>query len=221
MESRPDRQSRLAYRASLSLRAVSVSRAGRRVLAGVTFDLSPGEAIILKGANGSGKTTLLRAIAGFLPAENGAIEVQSGESTRSSASDRRACIAYCGHADAVKAPMTVRENLSFWARLYGAPERRIAEALASFALQALADTHAGALSAGQRRRLGLARLVIAAKPIWLLDEPTSSMDAASSARLVALIENHRREGGAVLIATHDRIEIEGARNFVLEALETA
>ncbi|HXI87662.1 MAG TPA: heme ABC exporter ATP-binding protein CcmA [Parvularculaceae bacterium] len=207
--------------ADLILSNVAVSRAGRPVLAGVSFELAPGEAIILKGANGSGKTTLLRAVAGLLPIEDGRIEICSDGKRLGDVDDRRRFTIHCGHADAVKAAMSARENLSFWARLYGAPSSRIDQALETFALRPLAEARASNLSAGQRRRLGLARLVVAGKPIWLLDEPTASMDAASSKRLVALIEDHLRSGGSALIATHDLIDITGAKSFVLELREAA
>ncbi|MGE0410232.1 MAG: heme ABC exporter ATP-binding protein CcmA [Amphiplicatus sp.] len=199
---------------SLALEGVAVARGGRPVVAGVTLTLAPGEAVRFKGANGAGKTSLLRAIAGLLPLAAGRIALDGSEAREPA---RRARAVHCGHADGVKAAMSVRENLGFWATLYGAPKTRVEDALAAFGLARLRETRAADLSAGQRRRLGLCRLIIAAKPIWLLDEPTASMDAAASARLIGLIAAHRQEGGSVLIATHDRLDLPNARAFVLEA----
>ncbi|MEX0645919.1 MAG: heme ABC exporter ATP-binding protein CcmA [Parvularculaceae bacterium] len=202
--------------AILSLEDVAVARAGRRVIAGVSLVLNPGAAIIFKGPNGSGKTTLLRAIAGLLPIIAGRIDIRTGADVASSVADRRAHVVHCGHLDGVKAPMTVGENIAFWALLYGAPRGRIDEALRLFDLGALAPARAADLSAGQRRRLCLARLVVSGRPIWLLDEPTASMDAASVARLIDLIGAHRMNGGSLIVATHDKIAIDGARSYVLE-----
>ncbi len=203
-------------RASLSLEDVAVARAGQPIIAGVTVKLDPGEAIIFKGPNGSGKTTLLRAIAGLLPISSGRITLRVGGDVATSAAERRVHVVHCGHLDGVKAQLTVAENLAFWAKLYGS-RRGVAAALQRFDLAALSGAGAGVLSAGQRRRLSLARVAVSGRPIWRLDEPTASMDAVSAARLVDLIADHRKDGGAVIIATHDRIAVDGARAYVLEA----
>lgn len=193
----------------LTLRGVSIARGGRAVLAGVDLDLRPGEVVLLKGPNGSGKTSLLRAIAGL-----GGLE---GDIDPPGLEERRRRIIYCGHADGVKAGLTVIEALQFWTRIYAAPVRRQDAALAALSLHGLEQRRAGTLSAGQKRRLGLARLVIAEKPVWLLDEPAASIDAASVDRLIALIAGHAAGGGSALIATHDRLAIAGARAVVIEA----
>lgn len=198
--------------ATLWVRDVAVARGGRRVVEGATFDLGPGEVLLLKGANGAGKTSLLRAIAGLAPIESGRATVGDDASPAA----RRAAIVYCGHADGVKAAMTARENLKFWAALYGVSASAIGDALASFDLAALADAPAAILSAGQRRRLGLSRLHIAQRPVWLLDEPTASMDAASSARLLGMVEAHAAAGGAVIIAAHNAIAVKNSRTLVIE-----
>lgn len=193
--------------ALLDVEGGDVTRGERTILARVSLSLSAGDIVLLKGPNGSGKTSLLRALAG-LAAIEGAV--------RPSAADRRSRIVYCGHADGVKLALTVAETLAHWRRLYGATEASVDDAADRLALVGLEDRRAGALSAGQKRRLGLARLMIAGKPLWLLDEPTASLDAASSARVVALIEAHAKAGGAALIATHDRLAFAGARSLVID-----
>jgi heme exporter protein A len=201
----------------LSLNDVAVDRAGRRVVEGASFAVAAGGAVVFKGPNGSGKTTLLRAIAGLGPIAAGRIEFSVNGVVARTSSERREHAVSCGHADAVKPQMSVKENLSFWARLYGAPRARIEQALDAFDLVGLALVRAANLSAGQRRRLALCRLVISGKPIWLLDEPTSSVDEASSRRLIALIKEHLSQGGIAIVATHEKIAIETAQKFTLDA----
>lgn len=151
-------------------------------------DLAPGSALILRGPNGSGKTTLLRTLAGLTPPLAGRIEMDED------------AIAFSGHADGIKAQLTVAENLAFWARVFGVSG--IAPALAAFDLGDLADRRAGDMSAGQRRRLSLARLLVTGRPIWCLDEPTVSLDTANVARFARAVTDHLTGGGAAIIATH-------------------
>lgn len=181
--------------AHLTVTDLAVSRGGIRVLEGVSFRLTPGQALILRGPNGSGKTTLLRTVAGLQPADAGWIEADSE------------AIAYAGHADGIKGTLTVAENLGFWAALFGRTD--IDGALEGMALRPLAGRFAQTLSAGQKRRLGLARLLVTGRPVWALDEPTVSLDKASVALFADAVRRHLSAGGAALIATHIDLGLEG------------
>lgn len=174
--------------ALLTLHSVGCTRGGLSILGGVSFEVNAGEAVVLKGPNGSGKTTLLRTIAGLQPPSGGGVDVAPDT------------IAYAAHSDGIKAPLTVAENLIFWAGLFGASG--IDAALDAFDLHGLRNRRAGALSAGQKRRVGLARLMVTGRPIWALDEPTVSLDAASVALFASAVSAHLAGGGAALIATH-------------------
>lgn len=172
----------------LSVRDLSVARGGVPVLEGVAFDLAEGEALILRGPNGIGKSTLLRAVAGLQPALRGRIEA-----------DRDAMV-YAAHSDGIKATLSVAENLTFWARVFGKTD--ISTALTGFDLSALAERPGGALSAGQKRRLGLARLLVTGRPVWILDEPTVSLDMQAVTQFARNVRSHLAAGGGALIATH-------------------
>ncbi|MGB5560643.1 MAG: heme ABC exporter ATP-binding protein CcmA [Paracoccaceae bacterium] len=178
----------------LEIDDLTVQRGGLAVLAGVSFALAAGQALILRGPNGSGKTTLLRTVAGLQPALAGTIRVAPD------------AIAYAAHADGLKAVLTVAENLGFWAGIYGTGA--IDAALAAFELGALRDRPAQALSAGQKRRLGLARLLVTGRPVWALDEPTVSLDREAVAMFAVAVRRHLAAGGAALIATHIDLGLE-------------
>lgn len=184
---------------SLTVTDLCVARGGLPILEGISFGLAEGQALVLRGPNGSGKTTLLRTIAGLQPPFAGTI---------SGAEDR---IAYAAHADGLKATLSVEENLRFWASVFRAGDVDLA--LDSFDLRALADRPAGSLSAGQKRRLGLARLLVTGRPLWVLDEPTVSLDAASVALFAEAVRRHLRGGGSALLATHIDLGIPEARSF--------
>ncbi|MGX9354158.1 heme ABC exporter ATP-binding protein CcmA [Roseobacteraceae bacterium S113] len=179
----------------LRLRDVAVTRGGVPVLEGINFALEPGRALILRGPNGSGKTTLLRTIAGLQPPASGEIEGDQEQ------------VAYAAHADGLKSTLTVAENLRFWASVFATGN--ISAAVSAFELATLLERPAGALSAGQKRRLGLARLMVTGRPIWVLDEPTVSLDAAMVARFAETMRAHLGQGGAALIATHIDLGLEG------------
>ncbi|MGR3615976.1 MAG: heme ABC exporter ATP-binding protein CcmA [Paracoccaceae bacterium] len=180
---------------SLIVSDLTISRGGLPVLQGIGFTLEPGRALILRGPNGIGKTTLLRTIAGLQPPVAGVI---------SGAED---CIAYAAHADGIKPTLTVSENLSFWASVFGQPS--IDAAVSAFDLGDLVDRPSGSLSAGQKRRLGLARLLVTGRPIWVLDEPTVSLDVASVQAFAETVRHHLAQGGMALIATHIDLGLEG------------
>ena len=167
---------------------LAVARGGIPVLEGVSFQVSPGTALILRGPNGIGKTTLLRAMAGLQP-------ILAGQTTCDP--DQ---IAYAAHADGIKGAMSVVENLGFWAGLHDVPD--IEPALKALDLVRLRNRLAHTLSAGQKRRLGLARLLVTGRAIWLLDEPTVSLDPVSVALFADAVRAHLARGGMAVIATH-------------------
>ena len=180
---------------SLAVNNLTIMRGQRIIQQGLTFSLEPGRALILRGPNGVGKTTLLRAMAGFIPATAGEITFGGGDE------DITLNTAYFAHADGIKPQLTVAENIKFWADLYGGGDP--ADALASFDLTALSDRLAANCSAGQKRRLGLARLLVANRRLWLLDEPTVSLDAENRDRLAHVLREHLDKDGMAIIATHD------------------
>lgn len=180
-----------------SVENLACRRGQVRILEGVSFAVDAGEAVILRGPNGAGKTTLLRCLAGLTPPLAG--HINAPEDT----------IAYAAHADGLKSQLTVVENLAFWADVFqgGAVD----DAIAAFELDALRDRLAGALSAGQKRRLSLARLLVTGRPIWVLDEPTVSLDAENVARFARAVGAHLARGGSALIATHIDLGLPNAR----------
>jgi heme exporter protein A len=192
----------------LSGQDLSCIRGFRTVFQGVNFELAGGEALALTGRNGSGKSSLLRLIAGLLYPATGTVALEGSklEGTKEDASVAEQAH-YLGHLDAFKPALTVTENLSFWSRYLG-PGRPTAAALAAVGLEGLAQLPAGYLSAGQRRRLSLARLLATGRPLWLLDEPTSALDSAGQEMLTTLMRDHLAGGGMIVAATHGPLGIE-------------
>lgn len=181
-------------------------RGGRLVFEGVAFELRAGDALVLRGPNGSGKSSLLRLLAGLVPITGGEL-LWAGEGVDTRSPEHRARLHFVGHSDAAKPVLTVGENLAFVAALAGDGQARLRSALDLFDLAALADTPARYLSAGQRRRLALARLLVAERPLWLLDEPAVGLDADNRVRLQNAIARHRAAGGICVLATHGDVSV--------------
>lgn len=192
----------------LAARDLACIRGGREVFSGVSFELAAGEALMLTGPNGSGKSTLLRLVAGLLPVSGGSLTCGDHRAGEAGVSET---VHYVGHLDAVKPALTVRETLDFWVTLFDGHRQDVDMGLARLALTPLADLPAGLLSAGQKRRLALARLMLGARPLWLLDEPTVSLDRDSEQALGGMIEAHLAAGGLALIASHTPMPLPGAR----------
>jgi heme exporter protein A len=195
-------------------------RGQRLVFRGLSFRLAAGGALTLTGVNGSGKSSLLRIIAGLLAPAAGKI---SWGSTAASANPagHRARLHYVGHLDAVQPAMTPREMLSFWGALRGGRVGRTASrheaALAALGVDGIADWPCRWLSAGQRRRVALARVLAEPAPLWLLDEPTTALDQDGQSRLEQAIASHRAAGGMVIVATHTPLALDGAAMLTLDA----
>jgi heme exporter protein A len=189
-------------------------RAGRRVFDGVSFTVTAGEALVVTGRNGAGKSTLLAALAGLLRPHAGTIRADGlGERTLSES------LHLVAHRDALKGSLTSLENLSFAAALLGGSGLAPAAALDAVGLPGAADLPVAYLSAGQRRRIALARLLVVRRPLWLLDEPTLALDLGAQAMLRHLMREHLAAGGLIVAATHAPLGIEGARELQFAASE--
>lgn len=186
---------------ALRVHDLDVARGGLPLLQSVEFTLHSGAALVVRGPNGCGKTTLLRTLAGLQPALGGTISVPPDS------------IAYAAHADGLKATLSVAENLQFWAAIYGTDD--VTQAMARMNLTALAERPAQNLSAGQKRRLGLARLLVTGRWLWMLDEPTVSLDTASVALFGDVVRAHLDRGGAALMATHIDLGLSQAQTLDL------
>lgn len=194
-------------------RALACRRGERLVFCGLDFTLPAGGALILSGPNGSGKSSLLRLMAGLTPPEEGAL-AWGGVALREDPRAHRSRLHFIGHSDALKPVLSAAEMLGFWAAMRGAP-CDLPAALARFGLARAAELPCRYLSAGQRRRLALARLVASPAPLWLLDEPLTSLDAEAAAQLMAAIAAHRASGGRVALSTHAPMALDGATRLSL------
>ena len=189
-------------------------RGGRDVFSGLDFEASSGEALAVVGANGSGKTSLLRMIAGLLMIADGSIGLQEGETELTLAEQAH----YLGHRDALKPALSVIENLAFWRDFLGGEASDARESLATVGLDHAVDLPAAYLSAGQRRRLSIARLLAVRRPIWLLDEPTNALDVAGQGMFASLMGDHLARGGLIVAATHAPLGI-AARELRIGGLQ--
>jgi heme exporter protein A len=187
-------------------------RGGRDVFTALSFAVASGEVLAVTGRNGAGKSSLLRTIVGLVRIAHGGLTLEGGDPELTIAEQAH----YLGHQDALKPALSVAENLKFWAGFLGAGPADTASTLAAVGLAELADLPAAYLSAGQRRRLSIARLLAVKRPIWLLDEPTSTLDAASQDRLAGLMRAHLTEGGMILAATHGALGLPASRELQLD-----
>jgi heme exporter protein A len=199
----------------LSAWDLTIERGGRRLFAGLSFEAAEGVGLIVTGPNGAGKSTLLRALCGFLPLEAGGFALEGGDAERTVGEQAH----YLGHADGVKGALTAGENLAFAAAMLGGRSSREAQrdALARVGLAHVIDFPARLLSAGQRRRVALARLLIADRPLWLLDEPATALDAAAQAALAAIMQGRLRGGGIIVAAAHAPLGLDGVQELRLGA----
>jgi heme exporter protein A len=184
-------------------------RGGREVFSGLGFAVGAGEALVISGPNGAGKSSLLRLVAGLVRPTSGRLALEGGDPELTIGEQAH----YLGHQDALKPALKVRENLVFWAEFLGAGE--MSTALAAVGLDGIADLPAAYLSAGQRRRLSIARLIAVKRVLWLLDEPTSALDVMAQATLATLMAQHLGGGGLILAATHGPIGLERAKELRL------
>jgi heme exporter protein A len=194
----------------INVRDLACRRSGRLIFSHLSFDLGPGEALAVTGRNGAGKSSLLAILAGRLRPEHGTVALDgAGERTLPE------CLHLVGHRDALKAALTAEENLAFAQGILGAPVRSPREALETVGLGHAAALPVAYLSAGQRRRVALARLLVAHRPLWLLDEPTSALDTASRQVLLGIMRDHLAGDGLILAATHQDLGL-GARELRIE-----
>jgi heme exporter protein A len=182
---------------------VAAVRGDRVVFREVNFEVSDGQMLVLHGPNGSGKTTLLRVIAGLLGTFAGRVRVLDKEGTALTDEKRDQSLHFVGHQDAIRSQLRVIETLRFHAALLGAPATTVDAAIDAWDLSTLVDLSGGMLSAGQRRRVSLARLSLQRRPLWLLDEPLVALDTPARARLNDLCTKHTLQGGLIVAATHE------------------
>jgi heme exporter protein A len=190
---------------------LSTVRGGRTLFADLDFSVNGGGALLLTGPNGAGKTTLIRTIAGLMRPAKGRIALEGGAPDLPISEQCN----YVGHLSAIKPALSIEENASFWSGFLGGTRAALDAAIDTFGLHALRDIPAGYLSAGQKRRLGLVRLLLAERPLWLLDEPTTSLDSAAQDVLTGVVNRHLAAGGLAVAATHMALGFANARELRL------
>ncbi|MGZ5843086.1 MAG: heme ABC exporter ATP-binding protein CcmA [Xanthobacteraceae bacterium] len=198
----------------LSATDLACRRGGRDVFAGVSFSVASGESLTIRGRNGAGKSSLLRMMAGLVRVAGGQLSLEGGDPELTLGEQAH----YLGHLDALKLSLSVEENLRFWSAFLGAAASDLSEPLRAVGLDTLSELPAAYLSAGQRRRLSIARLLTVKRPLWLLDEPTSTLDAAAQVRLGEIMQVHLAGGGIILAATHGPLQLDGARELNLDGV---
>jgi heme exporter protein A len=206
LPSRADAATQAGPGQAFLVEGLACRRGDRLLFEGLGFALDPGQLLLLTGPNGSGKSSLLRLLAGLGAPAAGRI-LWHGQAIDEDAPAHRQRLRFLTHLDGVKPALTVLENLRFWSALMGAPAARTGSALAAFDLERIADLPSRFLSAGQRRRLALSRLMLMPAALWLLDEPSASLDGEGAERLLAAIATHRSQGGIAVVATHDRLAL--------------
>jgi heme exporter protein A len=194
---------------------LTIERGGRRLFAELSFEAAAGSALVVTGPNGAGKSSLLRAFCGFLPVQAGRFALEGGDGEKTVGEQAH----YLGHADGVKGALTAGENLAFCAAMSGGDSSVAAQraALATMGLAHAIDFPSRLLSAGQRRRVALARLLVADRPLWLLDEPTTALDAAAQGALATIMQAHLQGGGIIVAAAHAPLGLMGAQELRLGA----
>ena len=198
----------------LQIKDLEVKRGEETILSALNFDVSSGHALVIRGHNGSGKSTLLRAISGLLPIEAGSVSLEDMDPEFAGATVPDLCH-YLGGENAMKPTMSVDENLKFWQDFAGQPHLVVDDALDMVGLDGLQSVPFAHLSTGQRRRIGIARLLVSYRPIWLLDEPTSGLDAASEKQFADLMQVHLEDDGLIIAATHIPLGLDSAPVLLL------
>lgn len=193
---------------------LSAKRGEDLIFQDISFEIAGGEALVVKGANGSGKSTLLRVLAGLLPAHSGRAKLLAAAQPVERVGE---AAHYLGHRNAMKRELTVEENLSFWKSFFGdfagGAGLSIPEAVEAVGLGGIAHLPFGYLSAGQQRRMAMAKLLVSWRPVWILDEPTAALDAAAETMFAGLVTAHLSRGGIAIAATHQPLGLEGVKEL--------